>query len=56
MDRYDRTFLFLMPLVMFVAGAFVGRFGRVGTWRAGIVLGATVAVVTAVVIWRSSRD
>ena len=56
MDAWERTFLVLMTLAMFVVGTLGGRFGRVGTWRAGIALGATVAVATAVVIWRSFRE
>ncbi|HEV2756632.1 MAG TPA: hypothetical protein VG318_12760 [Actinomycetota bacterium] len=55
MDSYGRGFLFLLAAGMFVVGAVVGRLGRAGTWRAGILLGASVAVVTIVVGWRSFR-
>lgn len=55
MDAYDRAFMVMFALAMFVGGTLAGRFGRVGTWRAGIVLGLTVAGASIVVMWRSFR-
>ena len=56
MDTWEKTFLVLMTIAMFVVGTLGGRFGRSGSWRAGIALGTTAAVATAVVAWRQFKE
>lgn len=55
MDNYERVFVLAMVVVGFVAGTFVGRFGRSASWEAGLALGATVAAVAGFAAWRGFR-